>query len=203
MVYEDFYKFVAAFALFIIIFGTISNTMTLIICLRKNMRKIPTFMFIAFASITDTIPLYVRNLDNFSFLVFGIHVRSTNLVLCKINLLLHFFPLHTSAWLLVSYKPSNLICIFILTVSLSFKVVMTIERYLSIRIPVWRKQIFNSKKAIIVAVLVIITLFSLNGILITSPVLNERTVKVNNVTQIIPSCDEGYLASLWTNVSLL
>jgi hypothetical protein len=44
---------------------------------------------------------------------------------------------------------------------------MTVEAYLSVKIPSWRKSIFNSKKAALVSILIVLTfcLLDLNMIL--------------------------------------
>lgn len=99
-----FGKFIGSYAAFLVVFGTLSNFLTFLVCLRKNLKKTPTFVFLAFCCVTDTIPLFVRNVDNFSNLCLGYRVRATNEFSCKTNLFFHFFPLQTSAWLLVRHS---------------------------------------------------------------------------------------------------
>jgi hypothetical protein len=77
----------------ITILGTLTNVLAFIICLRKNLRKTPTFIFMAFMAISDTIALYSLNIENLS---------NINWFYCKIQYFINNFPLKTSAWFLVS-----------------------------------------------------------------------------------------------------
>lgn len=95
-------RFISIFNLTIIALGTLSNLFTLSICLRKRLRTAPTFVFIAFNAFIETIPLYVRNLDNALQVVFGWFLRDKWWFACRVTLFFHYFPLQTSAWLLVS-----------------------------------------------------------------------------------------------------
>ena len=93
----------AVFACTFLIFGTLTNLLTCIVCLRRNMRKFPIYIFIAFMVVADTLALYGSNLDAYFYNIFFTgYLADGNWFYCKIRYFIHFFPLKTSAWILVS-----------------------------------------------------------------------------------------------------
>jgi hypothetical protein len=95
----------AVLALISIIFGTLTNILTCAICLRKNLRCTPTFIFMAFMVISDTLALYGLNLDWYFYnAFFPQYLSDKYFFYCKIHYFIHLFPLKTSAWLLVNGK---------------------------------------------------------------------------------------------------
>jgi hypothetical protein len=95
----------AVLALIFIIFGTLTNILTCGICLRKNLRCTPTFIFMAFMVIADTLALYGLNLDWYFYnAFFPEYISDKYWFYCKIHYFIHLFPLKISAWLLVSLK---------------------------------------------------------------------------------------------------
>ena len=95
-------RFFGVLALIFLIIGTITNLLSCGICLKKQLRKTPTFVFLAFLVISDTIALYGLNLDWYFYEAFyPTYLSDLNWFYCKIHFFIHLFPLKTSAWLLV------------------------------------------------------------------------------------------------------
>ena len=87
------------YELFLLVGGSTLNVFTFITCIRKRLRNIPTFVFIAVMALVDIIPLYVLNL---SFIYTNIFERNIeNPVYCILFPFLHTFALQSSSWLLV------------------------------------------------------------------------------------------------------
>jgi hypothetical protein len=83
-------------------FGSIGNILTFSICMRKNLRKTPTFIFIAFMALIDILSLSFWNLNPLLLVLFGKIMGDFNEESCKILSFLQLFSLQTSAFLLVS-----------------------------------------------------------------------------------------------------
>ena len=83
--------------------GTIGNLMAMYVCLRKNLRKTPTFVFIAFVLPMDTLSLFFWNFNNFYTTFFNFLPVNNNLKTCKIVTFLQMFSLQSSAYLLVGF----------------------------------------------------------------------------------------------------
>ena len=54
----------AVYSLLIAIFGTIDNVITFCVCIRKRLRKTPTFLFTAAMVLMDILPLLTLNLTD-------------------------------------------------------------------------------------------------------------------------------------------
>jgi hypothetical protein len=141
----------------IAVLGTIGNLFCFIICTRKRLRLIPTFIFMSFMVITDTFALYEWNLNNFFLTFFGSAIGDFSEASCKMTSFLQFFSSQTSAYLLVNLK--FLKSCFL---NLNFKVAITLERLLSVKITNWRSSIYKPKHAVITALTIVFIIFSLN-----------------------------------------
>jgi hypothetical protein len=98
-------KFFACFACLFLVFGTITNLLSCIICLKKPLNETPTFIFMAFMVVSDTLALYGLNLDWYFYnAFFSQYLSDKYWFYCKIHYFIHLFPLKTSAWLLVNGK---------------------------------------------------------------------------------------------------
>jgi hypothetical protein len=96
----DKIQFVLAYySLFIVIVGTIFNTLSFLICIR--IRNNNTFIFLAFLSISDIFCLYYWNLHHFLNTIFDIDWKANTQFQCKIGSFLQYSFLQISAWLLV------------------------------------------------------------------------------------------------------
>jgi hypothetical protein len=175
---NKFYKALAVYSLFLVIFGTIGNLCTCFICMRKSLRKTTCFVFLSFISIIDIFTLYTWNLSNFIVPFYGYFHENSNIIWCKLSVFLQFFSLQSSAWLLVT---------------------MTVERYLSLVIKKWYSSYFNAKRAAIASCCVITLSFLFNGHLL---IANGHFITVNNRT--ILKCYEGpyyQIFPMWQTVS--
>ena len=102
--FELMNKILGAYALFLIIFGTIGNIFSCYICLKKNLRSVPTFIFLSFMVVTDSISLYFWNLNHFVGRFYGYVIDGINIHLCRFFILIQLFAFQSSSWLLVSWK---------------------------------------------------------------------------------------------------
>ena len=77
-------------------FGTLSNLMSLFICMRKSIRNTPTFVFLAFMAVMNILPLATMVLFSFELHNFSIHM-------CKTLMSLLFIGCQSSVYLLVCF----------------------------------------------------------------------------------------------------
>jgi hypothetical protein len=92
------------YSILIAVFGSIGNILTFSICMSKNLRKIPTFIFIGFMALIDILSLSMWNFNELLLTFYGLTIGDFNHLACKITSFLQLFSLQTSAFLLVS-KP--------------------------------------------------------------------------------------------------
>jgi hypothetical protein len=52
-------KVLAVYSIILVILGTIGNGLTCLVCLRKKLRCITTFILIAFMAISETASIYI------------------------------------------------------------------------------------------------------------------------------------------------
>ena len=94
---------IAVYNFLMVILGTFGNIITVVICLRKRLRKTNTFIFFAFAAICDTIGLYEWNLRQFITYFFKVDWDLISLFYCRIDTLLQNVCFEASAWILVFF----------------------------------------------------------------------------------------------------
>jgi hypothetical protein len=94
-------KLIGAFSLFLIIIGTIGNFCGFLVCLRKSLRKTPTFVFTAFALVGDIITLYFWNVDHYLYAFHGYQIEELSVELCRFATFFQTFSFQWSAWQLV------------------------------------------------------------------------------------------------------
>jgi len=85
----------------LIIFGTIGNILTAVICFRRRLRKINTFKFFAFNALLDTVGLYEWNLRQFVLYLFNQDWSFTSLIYCNLSSFFQYVSFEASAWFLV------------------------------------------------------------------------------------------------------
>ena len=102
-----FEKIFAIYSLFLIIFGTIANLFSIFVCLSQSLVKTPTFIFLTFMLISDTISLYFWNLNHFVYVYFGYVFESFGIEMCKFFFIAQLITLQNSAWLLVRTYYNN------------------------------------------------------------------------------------------------
>ena len=99
---EIFEKIFAIYSLFLIIFGTLANLLSIFVCLNKRLVKTPTFIFLTFMLVSDTFSLYFWNLNHFVYVYFGYIFESFGIEICKFFFIAQLITLQNSAWFLVS-----------------------------------------------------------------------------------------------------
>ena len=95
---------VAYYALLLMIFGTLLNSLTFIIFFRGKFRDTherPTIHYMRAIAIIDILMLYGWNFDHYMKNIYGFTVRSTSMSACKTALFINYFAPQTSAWLRV------------------------------------------------------------------------------------------------------
>lgn len=161
---ETFQRIFSAFSIFIIAIGTIGNTLSLLTCLQKSLRSLPTFVFYSFMLVNDIICLYFWNQNHFTEQFTHWTYQQKSLTICIVTTVLQMSSLKSSAWLLVkiTFIIKKIRKRNFLTVNI-FQVCMSIERYLCIKIASWRKKYFNSKKAVIVSIVVMMLIYAFDS----------------------------------------
>ena len=144
--YSTFYRIIGIYEILLIIFGTIGSILTFFVAIR--MRQTTTFVFILFLSITDALSLYWWNLDDFIAIYFDRWLQQTTLFGCKAINYFQFVSMQSSAWLLVSATRNHLKPLRTFTrCVLHLKILMTIDRFLSVRLKSWKTTYFKPKQA--------------------------------------------------------
>ncbi len=82
----------------LIVFGTIGNTLSLIILTCKKLRKYSTFVYLACLTVVDLIVLYTFCINFISFYFFRVDLQSKHDVLCKLFAFCIYFLPQLSAW---------------------------------------------------------------------------------------------------------
>ena len=94
-------EMIGVYSIALIIIATIGNFISTLVCARKSLRKIPTFVFIGFALISDIISLYFWNIDHFLFAFFNYQIEDLGVDYCRFAVFFQTTSLQWSAWLLV------------------------------------------------------------------------------------------------------
>jgi hypothetical protein len=97
--------YLSIYALVLIIIGTLGNILTIIVLLRRHLRRFATVRYLVVVSICDLISLYGWNLNN--FYKFNISIRNTNiedlsLIHCRLISFMTFVALQLSSWCLTA-----------------------------------------------------------------------------------------------------
>ena len=96
-------KIISIISIILCIFGKVGNIVSITICMRKSLRKTPTFIYMVFTSLVDIIPLAVIVLYSLNFLFLDLQLRFANFEFCKILIFLTLWSCQSSAYLLVSF----------------------------------------------------------------------------------------------------
>ena len=91
-------KFLIIYPWVMIIFGTLSNTLSIIILTRKKLRKSSTFFYLACLAAIDILVLQTFCINFISHYHFGIELQSQHVVLCKLFAFCIYFLPQYSAW---------------------------------------------------------------------------------------------------------
>ena len=87
--------------LIIIIIGVLSNIVNIIIFLRKNMYKMPTFRYLLYISIIDLLILSICATDSLVIHSFNFEIRLFSTYVCKIHVFLTYYLTHLSSIMLM------------------------------------------------------------------------------------------------------
>ena len=99
--YDSIFKVLGAYSLFLVVFGTITNTMCFIVCIRKRLLFKRTYLFVAFHTANDNLSLVTWNMDHFVSSFFNASYKN-NKYTCKCFEILQYTSLQASSWFLVS-----------------------------------------------------------------------------------------------------
>lgn len=102
VVFSTYDKILGIYSLALIIIGTVGNLTGISICLQPSLRKLPTFVFMAFILFMDIMPLYIANLDVVLGVFKGIAFENINIYFCRANAILSYISQQGSALLTVS-----------------------------------------------------------------------------------------------------
>ncbi len=86
----------------LIVFGSVTNMLTLIVCLRQKLRRLPTFVTLCFISVNDTLCLYSTAGNAVYRAFFGSYISHTSAFACKSFISFQCLFMYSSSWLLVS-----------------------------------------------------------------------------------------------------
>ncbi len=100
-VYDALMNMTVYYTFFIMVFGFFSNLLALIVCLRKKMRSIPTFVFLSFALTSNTVSLYWWNLDHYYKYYHNTLIEDMSIHLCRAVTFFQLFSFQAGAWYLV------------------------------------------------------------------------------------------------------
>ena len=90
------------YGIVVVVFGTIGNIIGAIICLQERLRKIPTFVFLAFLQLNDITTIYAWNINAFGSTFFSYRPFDSTETVMKITSWIQFSSYEASSWLLVS-----------------------------------------------------------------------------------------------------
>jgi hypothetical protein len=96
-------------AIVLMIVGTFSNILSLIVFLRSKMRIHSTFIYLAILSVLDLFVIYFGLLRDYLVFKFDLHIN--DFFLCKLHVFSFYFFLHMSSWLMVSVNVDRLIVV--------------------------------------------------------------------------------------------
>ncbi|CAF3417056.1 unnamed protein product [Rotaria sp. Silwood1] len=111
------------YALVLIIVGTIGNLLTIIVLLRRNLRRFVTVHYLIVVSICDIISLYGWNLNSFyKFNISRSHgnIEDLSLIHCRLISFMTFAALQLSSWCLTAVSLDRALSLFWLQWKQSF-----------------------------------------------------------------------------------
>lgn len=107
--HTSFHRFViralSIYALFLVVVGTLGNTLTIIVLCRRNLRQYVTMRYLIAVSLCDTVSLYGWNLNNFYKFTMSPqnnNLEQISLVHCRIVSYVTFVGLQLSSWCLTA-----------------------------------------------------------------------------------------------------
>ena len=93
----------------LLLFGTFTNILSLLVLSRKRMRKHSTYVYLAILSVIDLLALWLGITRDFLAHGFNIHIRAW--WLCKLHSFFFYYLLDMSSWILVAVSVDRFIAI--------------------------------------------------------------------------------------------
>ena len=93
----------------LLLFGTFTNILSLLILSRKRMRKHSTYVYLAILSVIDLLALWLGISRDYLAHGYGMYIKS--LWLCKLHSFLFYFTLDMSSWILVAVSVDRFLAI--------------------------------------------------------------------------------------------
>ena len=174
--------------------GSISNLISILVCLHKELRKVPTFVFLSILSFMNILKLISIGLCVYLLEFVVQKVQELDAKIINFFLLILFWEYQTTAYLKVN--SSSLIFKKINYFFLNYEQIMRLIDYIMcIQRPLWRR-FFNSTHAVILSITLIGLFFLLNFHLVF-------TVKYNNSFQNSSTIEYIYsseMLAIWIHV---
>ena len=140
--------------------GIISNFISILICLRKELRKLPTFIFLTFLSSINILKLLSIGLSVFTLQFIVTKLQDIDERIINISLFMIFWEYQSTAYL---------------------KIVMLIDQLMCIEFTLWRRSLFNNTKAVLLSLFIVLS-FILSNIHLNFTA--EYNYELENVTSI-------------------
>ena len=93
----------------LLLFGTFTNILSLLVLSRKRMRKHSTYVYLAILSVIDLLAIWLGIMRDYLAHGYGIYIKS--MWLCKVHSFLFYFSLDFSSWILVAVSVDRFIAI--------------------------------------------------------------------------------------------
>jgi len=147
--------------------GIASNLVSIFICLRKDLRKLPTFVFLTFLSSVNILKLLSIPLSVFTLQYLVSNIQKIDKRILNICIFMIFWEYQSTAYL---------------------KIVMIVDQLMCIEFTLWRRSLFNSTKAILLSLLLVFS-FILSNIHLNFKVRYENAIEnvTSNIEYLISS----------------
>ncbi|CAH1777828.1 unnamed protein product [Owenia fusiformis] len=96
----------------LLVFGTISNILIIIVLMRKKFRKSSWGLYLTTLAVCDTLLLYMFSLDSWLQIVFKVWISDETVAGCKVYRFVSYFLVHFVAWILVAVSCERIVFIY-------------------------------------------------------------------------------------------
>lgn len=125
-----------------IVFGSLCNVLTIVVCLREKLRSLASFIFIAFMSVSSLIVILTIGLVKFINETFRLELERETSWWCKFYIFFDFFSYQWISWLIVCY---------------------TLELYFSVRWHNFRRRFSTTIRSFYISICIGLITFTLNS----------------------------------------
>ncbi|KAK2152996.1 hypothetical protein LSH36_311g00022 [Paralvinella palmiformis] len=98
--------------IFLIVLGTIGNSLSLAVMMRENLRRHTTALYLMVLAVVDTAILYNWFLRNWTYAISGIDTRLLSVAGCKIHTFCSYLFVDFESWILVLVSFERLFAVF-------------------------------------------------------------------------------------------